>query len=67
MTDNDTTTIQLTRDTKRRIDKRKFDGESYNAAVNRILDGSGVLFTEDEIKTIADRRIDRALSRYDSY
>lgn len=48
------TTIQLDDSTKERIDRRKAEAESYDTAVNRILDGgAGVLFTEDEIRRMA--------------
>lgn len=55
MTDN--TTIQISKQTKKRLEKRKHENESYDTAVNRVLDDNpGVLFTEDEIKDIARRQ-----------
>lgn len=48
------TTIQISDETKERLDKRKHDNESYDTAVNRILDDDpGVLFTEDDIRGMA--------------
>lgn len=54
----ETTTIQITIRTKHRLDKRKTDGESYDTAVNRALDGTGVLWTEEEIRGLVERVIE---------
>lgn len=55
---SDTTTIQLRESTKERLDKRKHENESYDTAVNRILDGNpGVLFEQADIEHIAATKI----------
>lgn len=58
------TTIQLSDETKDRLDKRKHENESYDTAVNRILDDNpGVLFTEDEIKRMARSVVDDEIQK----
>lgn len=49
------TTIQLDDRTKQRLDKRKHEKETYDEAVNRILDDddAGVLHTEEDIREMA--------------
>jgi len=49
----DTTTIQLDRETKRQLDALKLDGETYDAAVARLVDDQGVLMTEADVRAIA--------------
>lgn len=56
---NDVTTIQLKRETKTALDKRKTESESYDAAVRRLLDESpGVLWTEAEIRGLVRDEIE---------
>jgi len=57
----DTTTIQITTDTRDDLDARKQSDESYNAVVRRMLDGAGHLWTEDEIRDIAQSEVKRAV------
>lgn len=61
------TTIQVQRDTKSRLDKRKHENESYDACINRILnDEDGVLHTEAEIRKIAREVAQDEISQYSS-
>lgn len=55
------TTIRLSDETKARLDKRKTDSESYDEAVSRILDDSGVLFEESEIRALAREEVEQAV------
>jgi len=53
------TTIQVDESTKKRLDKIKHENESYDTAVNRALDDNpGVLYTEDEIRSIVQSEIE---------
>ena len=47
------TTIQLDTETKTLLDKCKAPSESYDAAVRRLVEDEGLLFTEDEIRSMA--------------
>jgi len=58
------TTIQLSDETKNRLDKRKHENESYDTAVNRILDDNpGVLHTDEEIRNLARSVVDEELQK----
>lgn len=62
---DDVTTIQLKRETKDRLDKRKTPSESYDAAVRRLLgETPGVLWTEAEIRELVRDELDRFQSRF---
>jgi len=55
------TTIQLDKATKSKLDKRKTPSESYNDAVQRLLEDKGVLFDEAEIRRIARSEVEAAI------
>ena len=60
----DTTTIQISQENKQRLDARKTDSESYDDALTRVLDDSGVLFTEDEIRELARDEAEDAVEAF---
>jgi len=59
------TTIQLDESTKDRLDKVKLDNESYDTAVNRLLDDQpDGLLSETEVREIARDEIRNELESY---
>jgi len=47
------TTIQVSDEVKRELDKRKLDSESYSEAVARLLDDNGVLWRVEDVRDVA--------------
>lgn len=58
------TSIHLTSETKKRLDRRKTQSESYDEAINRILDDEGVLHTEEDIRAIVRDEAERLVPGY---
>jgi len=57
----DTTTIQVTTDTRDDLDALKQSDESYNAVLRRIIDDGGKLWTEAEIREYVRQEIDQRI------
>jgi hypothetical protein len=55
------TTIQVSQDVKKQLEEVKTDDESYNAAVKRSLEGSGVMWTEGEIRDMCREIVNEEL------
>jgi len=60
----DTTTIQITTDTRDDLDALKQSDESYNAVVRRVLDDAGQLWTKQEIRDMVQDEIRDAQTRH---
>jgi len=61
---SDTTTIQITTDTRDDLDALKQSDESYNAVVRRVLDDAGQLWTKQEIRDMVQDEIRNAQTRH---
>jgi len=55
----DTTTIQVTTDTRDDLDSLKQGDESYNTVLRRIIDDGGKLWTEAEIRKYVRQEINK--------
>ena len=54
----ETTTIQVTRETKALVDERKLGGESYDAAIRRLAEDSGFVWTREEIREVVREEVE---------
>lgn len=60
-----TTTIQITEEQREKLERLRNDGEPVRNALDRLLGNeNGELWTEKEIRDVADRQIERSLREY---
>ena len=58
------TTIQVTDEQRDRLESRTTEGEPIRAGLERLLDDSGVLFDEAEIRRIAREEAEGVITDY---